>query len=73
MTRLGEDILLSMLGNAATVLLVPGACRPVLTIRHEDGTIEQRPLGAVAIIPVTDMPSEFKDLQEIVDDGSKAA
>ncbi len=73
MTRLGEDILFSMLGNAATMLLVPSACRPVLTIRHEDGTVEQRPLGDVAIVPVTDMPSEFKDLQEIVDDGSEAA
>ena len=73
MTQLGQDILISTLGNATTVLLVPSACRPVLTIRHEDGTIEQRPLGDVAIVPVTDMPTEFKDLQEIVDDGSKAA
>ena len=67
MTQLGNDILTAILGNATTMLLVPGVCNPVLIIRRADGSTEQRELGDVAIVPVLDMPAEFTDIKELCD------
>lgn len=47
MTNLGRDILVATLGNATSLLLVPGVCRPVLRVTRADGTVEERELGGI--------------------------
>lgn len=67
LTNLGRDLLEATLGNAQTITLVPSTCHPVLRLQHADGSIEERVLGDVAVVPVIDMPEEIADVVEIQD------
>jgi hypothetical protein len=64
MTQLGKE-LIDSLADTVSMTLVPASCKPRLIITHADGSIEERDLADVAIVPVADMPAEVDEVIEL--------
>ena len=64
MTQLGKDLIESLI-DTVQMTLVPASCKPRLTITHADGSIEERELADVAIVPIADMPPEIDEVIEL--------